>query len=237
VGALTTLLDLSRIVLVGTGLGAAVAVAYATLFPRTLAGLVLVGALAPRWTRARGFPQGIPRQDVERLLEESETNWPDLLRRFVGSLFHTEVGEPTRSWFQHLGFEASLYMVQQCLLLLRDADLRSELAGIRVPTAVFHGSHDVVSPPAIGEYLAAHIPDAALVRFDQSGHAVWIDEKFRFNTELTGFIEQRVFGNVLPPPGTERTPGGGERLPFEEIATRPRRGPPRIEGATGRIYE
>jgi pimeloyl-ACP methyl ester carboxylesterase len=237
VGALTTVLDLSRIILVGAGFGAAVAVSYATLFPRRLAGLVLVGALAPRGTRTRGFSPGIPRQDVEGLLEASETNWPDLLCRFVGSLFHSEVGEPTRLWFQHMGFEASLYMVQQCLMLLRDADLRDELAGIRVPTAIFHGSHDAVAPPALGEYLAAHIPHASLVRFDHSGHAVWVDEQFRFNTELTGFIEQRVFGNVLPPPGTEQTPGGGKRLPREDVATRQRRGPPKLEGATGEIYE
>jgi hypothetical protein len=136
-----------------------------------------------------------------------------------------------------MGFEASLYMVQQCLLVLRDADLRGDVAKISVPTTIFHGVHDAIAPPALGDYLAAHIPGASLVRFEHSGHALWIDEKLRFNRELTGFVEQQVYGNVLPPSGTERTPQGGERLPFKAIATRPRRGAPKLEGATGEIHE
>ncbi|HLH74432.1 MAG TPA: alpha/beta hydrolase, partial [Chloroflexota bacterium] len=108
---------------------------------------------------------------------------------------------------------------------------------ITVPTAIFHGAHDAIAPFPIGEYLAQNINGAQLTRFENSGHAIWIDEKYHFNTELTGFIEERVFGNVLPPPGVEQTPGGGERLPFKAIATRPHRGRPRLEGALGEIYE
>jgi pimeloyl-ACP methyl ester carboxylesterase len=174
---------------------------------------------------------------VEDLLEKSETRWPDLVGELVQSLFHTEVGDATRSWFRSMALESSLYTVQQCLLAMRDADLRDELAGIEVPTAVFHGAHDTIAPPALGDYLAQHIPQARLVRFEHSGHALWIDEALRFNTELTGFIEKTVYGNVLPPPGTQRLPGGGERLPFEEIATHPRRGPAGVEGAAGEEYE
>jgi non-heme chloroperoxidase len=237
VGALAKVLNLSRIVLVGAGFGAGVALAYATRFPRTLAGLVLVGALAPRWTKATDFPHGIPRDDLDHLLEQSETNWPDLLATFVESMFHTAVGESTRQWFMAMGFEASLYMVQQCLMVLRDSDLRDELAQVQVPTAVFHGVHDRIAPIGLGEYLAQNIPNASLVRFEHSGHAVWVDEKLRFNTELTGFIEEKVFGDRVPPAGTEKLPGGGERLPFKEIASRSRRGAPKLEGDTGQVYE
>lgn len=237
VAALTTVLDLDQFILVGAGMGAAVAVAYALRYGRPLAGLVLVGALSPRWTRAPGYAAGIPRQSIESFLEQCETNWPDFLANYAGSLCHTAVGGATRSWFVSMGLEASLYAVQQCLIFMRDGDQRDNLASIHVPTAVFHGVHDAIAPLAIGEYLEENVPGAELVRFEHSGHAVWIDEKYRFNTELTRFIEQRVFGNVLPPPGTEREPSGGERLPFKEIATRPRRGRPRIEGTTGAIYE
>jgi hypothetical protein len=115
--------------------------------------------------------------------------------------------------------------------------VRDELSQLAVPTAVFHGVHDAVAPLALGEYLAAHLPSAQLVRFERSGHAVWIDEPMRFNTELTGFIEKTVYGNVLPPPGTETLPGGGKRLPFEAVAKRSRRGPPRMEGPAGEEYE
>lgn len=237
VGALVTVLGLNNVILVGSGMGAAVAVTYATRFPRTLAGLVLVGATSPRWISAPGFSQGVSRQYVDGLLEGSETNWPDLLVKYAGSLFHTAVGEPTLDWFVSMGLEASLYAVQQTLIALRDSDQRDDLARVRVPTAVFHGVHDDVVPLAIGEYLAENIAGASLVRFEHSGHLVWIDEKYRFNKELTGFVEERVFGQEVPPPDVERLPGGGERLPYKKIATRSRRGQPKIEGAVGQIYE
>src|SRR5579885_2467080 len=88
VGALVTVLGLNIVVLVGAGLGAAVAVAYAARFPRTLAGLVLVGATSPRWISGPGFSQGMPRQYLEDLLDRSETDWPDLLIKYARSLFH-----------------------------------------------------------------------------------------------------------------------------------------------------
>ncbi|HVC33192.1 MAG TPA: alpha/beta hydrolase [Chloroflexota bacterium] len=237
VGALVTVLGLNNVILVGAGMGAAVAVTYATRFARTLAGLVLVGATSPRWTQGPGFPRGIPRQYVDNLLEDSETNWPGLLVKYASSLFHTVVGAPTRDWFVSMGLAGSLYAAQQTLIHLRDADQRDELAKIHLPTAVFHGVHDDVVPLEIGEYLAENVDGASLVRFEHSGHAVWIDEKYRFNKELTGFIEERVFGRALPPPDIEAAPGGGERLPYKKIATRPHRGRPRIEGTTGEIRE
>jgi non-heme chloroperoxidase len=237
VGAVAKVLNLANVVVVGAGLGAAVGLTLTRCFPRLVAGLVLVGPVAPRWVRTTDFSAGVPRRDVEDLLEKSETRWPDLVGEVVQSLFQTDVGDATRAWFASMALESSLYAVQQCLLAMRDADLRDELAAIEVPTAVFHGAHDAIAPPALGAYLAKQIPRAKLTRFEHSGHALWMDEAFRFNTELTGFIEKTVYGNVLPPPGTQKLPGGGERLPFEEIATRPRQGPAGVEGAAGEEYE
>jgi non-heme chloroperoxidase len=237
VGAVATVLDLSHVTLVAAGMSAGIALAYARCFPRTLAGLVLVGPIAPRWTQTADFPAGVPRSDVERLLDASETNWPDVLTTYVKALFYSKVGEPTRHWFESMGFEASLYMIQQTLMLMRDADLREELPHLAVPTTVFHGAHDAIVPLALGAYVAEQIPAASLVRFEKSGHAIWVDEQMRFNTELTGFIEKRVFGNTVPPPDVEETPEGGRRMPFEKIAKDPRRGPPKLEGAIGEVYE
>jgi pimeloyl-ACP methyl ester carboxylesterase len=230
VGAVAKVLNLSNLVVVGVGMGAGVALTFARSFPRTVAGLVLVGAIAPRWIRTTNFAAGVPRRDVESLLEKSETRWPDLVDEFVASLFHTEVGDATRGWFAAMALEASLYAVQQCLIAMRDADLRDDLAGITAPTAIFHGAHDAVAPLALGEYLAQHIPGARLIRFERSGHAVWIDEALRFNRELTGFVEKDVYGNALPSPTTQQP-----RL--AEAATRPRRARAHLEGAAGEEYE
>jgi non-heme chloroperoxidase len=237
VGALITVLSLNQLIVVGAGLGAAVAAVVARRYARQVAGLVLVGALAPTYVRSDACPAGVRREAIEQLLEGSETSWPDLLTSYVRRLFHSKVGEATRQWFVQMGLEASLYAVQQTLMAIRDGDLCDEVAQLRLPTVVFQGVHDAIVPLALGEALAQQIPEAQLVRFERSGHAVWIDEPRHFSTALTGFIEERVFGNTLPPPGSEKLPDGTERLPYQAIATRPRRLPPKLEGPAGEIYE
>jgi pimeloyl-ACP methyl ester carboxylesterase len=44
-----------------------------------------------------------------------------------------------------------------------------DLAAIRVPTAVWYGLDDVMTPPAHGQWLATHVP-GALVRAQKGGH-------------------------------------------------------------------
>jgi 3-oxoadipate enol-lactonase / 4-carboxymuconolactone decarboxylase len=49
---------------------------------------------------------------------------------------------------------------------VRDMDLLESLPRITVPTTVVVGRRDVATPPALGEVVAAAIPDARLVEFD-----------------------------------------------------------------------
>jgi hypothetical protein len=51
-----------------------------------------------------------------------------------------------------------------------DMDIKSLLAGVRVPTLVTHGTEDRQVPFAAAEYLAAHIPGAQLYPFKGYGH-------------------------------------------------------------------
>lgn len=53
-----------------------------------------------------------------------------------------------------------------CCAAVRDHDLSSQLGNIAVPTTVVVGRHDVSTPPAMGEAIAAAVPGAALVALD-----------------------------------------------------------------------
>lgn len=50
-----------------------------------------------------------------------------------------------------------------CCAAIRDMDLRPLAAGIRVPTLVITGEHDLATPKAQGEWLASNIAGARLV--------------------------------------------------------------------------
>ncbi|MEK6767632.1 MAG: alpha/beta fold hydrolase, partial [Gemmatimonadota bacterium] len=70
---------------------------------------------------------------------------------------------------------------------LKGADLRPRLAEIRVPTLILHGRHDPV-PLASSATLASLLPDARLVVFEDSGHALYAEETGKFVRVLDEFL-------------------------------------------------
>lgn len=76
---------------------------------------------------------------------------------------------------------------------LAGLDLRERLPAIAQPTLILHGRHDPV-PVAASELLASRLPDARLVVFEDSGHALYVEETERFVHELDGFLAKAVHG-------------------------------------------
>ena len=60
-------------------------------------------------------------------------------------------------------------------------------AGIKTPTLVIAGTHDVATTPADGRYLADHIAGARYVELN-AAHLSNIENRDRFNTELSTFL-------------------------------------------------
>jgi len=59
---------------------------------------------------------------------------------------------------------------RQLLAILATGDRRGELAHIRAPTLVIHGTQDPLLPIAAGRDTAAHIPGAGLLEIEGMGH-------------------------------------------------------------------
>ncbi|HEY2806090.1 MAG TPA: alpha/beta hydrolase, partial [Gemmatimonadales bacterium] len=62
---------------------------------------------------------------------------------------------------------------------------------VRVPTLILHGRWDPV-PVAASETLASLLPDARLVVFEDSGHALYAEETDRFVQVLDEFLPSTV---------------------------------------------
>jgi len=61
-------------------------------------------------------------------------------------------------------------IARQMLAMLASGDRRAELATIRVPTLVVHGSDDPLIPRSAGREVARTIPGATLLEFEGMGH-------------------------------------------------------------------
>lgn len=69
-------------------------------------------------------------------------------------------------------------------------DLRSRLPEIRTPTLVLCGRHDWITPLKESEFIAAHIPNAELVVFEESGHGPLVEENAAFVQALRRFMAE-----------------------------------------------
>jgi 3-oxoadipate enol-lactonase len=67
-------------------------------------------------------------------------------------------------------------------------DRVANLPDIAVPTLLVYGGDDRLTPPAIGERMAAQIPDARLEVIDGAGHLVNIEAPERFNRIVLDFL-------------------------------------------------
>lgn len=83
-----------------------------------------------------------------------------------------------------------------CCTAIRDMDQTSTAASIRMPTLIIVGTHDLATPKAHGEALAAAIPGASLVELD-AAHIPVVEAPGAFADALLQFL-------VNAPVATER---------------------------------
>jgi pimeloyl-ACP methyl ester carboxylesterase len=186
-----TSLKVEGAVLCGFSMGGATVIRYVTRHGGDrVKKLALFGAAAPRWSKSADFPIGSDKQAINDLIALNNSNRPKLLQVFGGIFTATEtsLAPEFAQWLGAINLQASSYAMEQCLILLRDADLRSDLAEVKIPTAIFHGKHDKICPFELAAILKAGIAQSYVVAFEKSGHALFLEELDKFNDELLGFI-------------------------------------------------
>ena len=171
---------LTSAVLVGSSSGGYVAQQVAVQAPRRVAGLVLVGA--PRSLRGRpAFAD-----EVDQLadpidpawVEESLTWFPrhhDVPDWYIADRVRDGLRVPARVW-------------RACLTGLTAARPPSESGTITAPTLIIWGGRDELLPRADADALAAAIPAAQLVVYEDTGHLVLWEQPERIAKDLSDFV-------------------------------------------------
>ncbi len=183
-------LNIQKATLGGFSMGGAVVIHYVTKYNAAhVSKLALFGAAAPSWKQREGFPYGLPDADIEGLIKATMTQRQDLIAGF-GAGFPAKEGNISKNmekWLENINLEASPYAITESITALRDLDLRPQLSKINIPVAIFHGVYDKNCPFVWAEQLQKGIKNATLIRFDNSGHALFVEEMDKFNTELEKF--------------------------------------------------
>ena len=183
-------LNIKDSVLGGFSMGGAIAIRYASVNDGAhVSKLALFGAAAPIWTQRKDFPYNFPKSAVDDLIELNYKDRPKLLSNFakIFSATETSLNEGIGSWLSGIGLSASSYATAQCLIALRDTDLRSDMSRITIPTVIMHGKKDKICSFDLAEQMKVGISNSHIVAFENSGHSLFLEETQKFNTELIKF--------------------------------------------------
>jgi len=186
-------LEIKNAILGGFSMGGSIAIRYASLDDGAhVSKLALFGAAAPIWTQRKDFPYNLPISAVDELIELNYKDRPKLLSNFakIFSATETSLNEGIGSWLNGICLSASSYATAQCLIALRDTDLRSDLAKIKIPTLIIHGEKDKICSFDLAEQMKAGIKNSHIVAFENSGHSMFLEETQKFNAELIKFAEK-----------------------------------------------
>ena len=171
-----------RFILIGSSLGAIVALAVAIAAPERIAGLVLSGGAA-RWSdlgiviRLTRFAHPfLPRRSYHRampwVLAPGDTSDP------IRAALHDQMRHRTKEYSSS---------VIAALSGNGGFDLTPRLAGIRAPTLVLHSLRDGVAPWRATQALAS-IPGARVVAFDRDSHVPYLTDTDLFVGPLREFL-------------------------------------------------
>jgi len=183
-------LDINDAVMVGFSMGGAIAVRHVSIYHGVhVSKLVLAGAAVPLWTQRKDFPYNLNQSAVDELIELNYTDRPKLLSNFakIFSATPTSLNKGIGNWLNGISLSASSIATAQCLVALRDTDLREDMAKIKMPTLILHGKKDKICSFALADQMNAGIANSQLIAFEESGHSLFLEETKKFNDELIKF--------------------------------------------------
>ncbi|WP_051342198.1 alpha/beta fold hydrolase [Pseudonocardia spinosispora] len=184
-------LGLDDVLLVAQSMGAAEAVRYLTRHGDTrISGLVLSAPTTPFLAYAEDNPDGVTPEMTaanERELLTDVGAWIDARAAGYWGIGY-DVSPALMDWTARQILDTPVHILVETTRAFATADLRGELAALRVPTLVIQGDADTSAPiERTGRPSAALIPDSTLVVLPGAGHGLYISEQSRYNTELLEF--------------------------------------------------
>ncbi len=187
-------LDIKDAAIGGHSMGGAIALHYVAKYNGAhINKLALFAAAAPCHTKKTDYPYPLfTKDEITSWVELNNTDRPALLAA-VGEKFTlsaTSVSPGIGAWLGGIEMQSSAYAMEQALIALRDEDLRDDLPKIKVPTLIFNARQDKIVAFALAEQMNKAIAGSTLIPFEKSGHALFIEEKDKFNQEFIKFLKK-----------------------------------------------
>lgn len=180
-------LGIAQASFVGNSFGGALAIGLALSHPERVERLVLLGTPAGEFEQTAGLRSAWTYEPSLENMEATMRLFP-----YDQSII---TGEMVRSRFEASNRPGAQEALRKLIprpnpdgpTIVRGFPAKA-VAGIGAPTLVLHGREDGVVPPACGQLLAQHIPDAQLHLFGRCGHWVQSERRTEFLQLVSNFV-------------------------------------------------
>lgn len=184
VAAFMDVLHLKSAIMVGHSMGSSVAQRFAIDYPERTAGLVLVGSFASL--------QG--NRAVQELWDSTLSTMSDPVDPSIAREFQqSTLARPVPQEFFETAVRESLKLPARVWKALfrgfLEDDFSMRLSEINAPTLLVWGDRDAFCLRSDQDKLMASIPNARLLVYPGTGHAVHWEQPARFATDLSAFVE------------------------------------------------
>ena len=188
-------LQLTNVTLVGFSMGGGEVARYLAKYgDERIARAVFVSSVTPYLLKAEDNPEGLDESVFDEMVANLETDRPAFLEQFGQKFYgrtlikHT-VSEPFLQFSQAMALTGSPRATIELVYAWSATDFRKDLATIKVPTLVIHGTADNTVPiDASGRRTAELISTSKLIEYDGEPHGLTATAADRLNEDLLLFI-------------------------------------------------
>lgn len=170
----------------GHSWGSTLALQLGVQAPSRVRSLTLVGAYA-------GWAGSLPSDEVERrlafALEAAATLPGGFVPTSMPGLFSEAMPADRAQELAGIMSEIRAPATRTMARALAEADLRSHLASIAVPSLIIAGNRDVRSPVSVAQELHGGLPNSSLIVLPGLGHECNLEDEDAFATVVLGFLD------------------------------------------------
>ena len=188
-------LDLHNVTLVGMSMGGGEVARYMGRHGGArVAKVAFISAVTPFMLKTDNNPDGVDKSVFDGMIEGLQKDragfLQDFSKQFYGvNLLSHPVSQGHLDGDFGRAYQASHKATVDCVGAFAMTDFRQDLAKIKVPTLIIHGSGDKIVPKeASGDRTAEAIPGAEYLVYDDAPHGLFYTERDRLNDDLIAFI-------------------------------------------------
>ena len=183
--------DVSQFTLVGHSLGAAECVRYLTRHGQArVRRLVLLAPVTPCLRKSADNPDGIDPKLSEAARAAFAADFPGIVAANILPFAVPQTSKAMIDWIQTMMWQTTLQALIECNRAFSEADFRSELPKIALPTLIVQGDADASAPlPLTGRKTAALIPGSRLIVYEGAPHGLIYTHIDRLHADLLGFVK------------------------------------------------